>query len=526
MPTYISFIAFTAFVAIFSWYKLRNQKLDSQDGYFLGGRSLTGVTIAGSMLLTNISTEHLVGMNGSAYKNGFIIVAWEVTSAIALIVAALFFVPTYLKMGLTTIPQYLEKRFDGLTRTLVALFLIVSFVVTILPIVLYTGAINLESIFDISEVLGTTQSEGLWITVIVIGIIGSVYAIFGGLKAVALSDTVNGFGLFIGGLMVPLIALWDIGDGNILNGLNKLYQTHPEKFNVIGKPDSVMPFSTLFTGLVINQLYFWGMNQAIIQRALGAKNLAEAQKGLLYTGVLKIFVPIIIVLPGVIGYYYFGDSLYDNQDMIYPELVKKVMPLSFTGFFAAVVMGAVLSTFNSVLNSTATLFSVGIYKRFLFKAASEMQMVRAGKLTSIVLAIFAIMGAPLVAGAPDGLFLLLQQLNGIFFIPIASIMLAGLFIPRISASGAKVGMFFGSVFYILTSFVFQVDVHFVHLWGIEFLLNIAVMLSISYFYPVVRYFKPESSGLVEMQQWKYAKLMGIILVILTIAIYLWQGRWT
>ncbi len=525
MPTYISFIAFTAFVAIFSWYKLRNQKLDSQDGYFLGGRSLTGVTIAGSMLLTNISTEHLVGMNGSAYKDGFIIVAWEVTSAIALIVAALYFIPTYLKMGLTTIPQYLEKRFDGLTRTLVALFLIISFVVTILPIVLYTGAINLESIFNVSEVLGISQSEGLWLTVIVIGIIGSFYAIFGGLKAVALSDTVNGFGLFIGGLMVPLIALWDIGDGNILNGLSKIYQAHPEKFNVIGKPDSVMPFSTLFTGLVINQLYFWGMNQAIIQRALGAKNLAEAQKGLLYTGVLKMLVPIIIVLPGVIGYYYFGDSLYDNQDMIYPELVKKVMPLSFTGFFAAVVMGAVLSTFNSVLNSTATLFSVGIYKRFLFKTASERQMVRAGKLTSILLAVFAIMGAPLVAGAPDGLFLLLQQLNGIFFIPIASIMLAGLFIPRISASGAKVGMFFGSAFYILTSFVFQVDIHFVHLWGIEFLLNIVVMLSISYFYPVDRQFKATDTHVVDMHQWKYAKLMGVILVILTIAIYIWQGRW-
>jgi SSS family solute:Na+ symporter len=524
MASYISFIAFTGFVAVFSWYKLRNQKLDSQDGYFLGGRSLTGVTIAGSMLLTNISTEHLVGMNGSAYRDGFIIVAWEVTSAIALIVAALYFVPTYLKMGLTTIPQYLEQRFDGLTRTLVAMFLIVSFVVTILPIVLYTGAINLESIFNVSGVLGITKSQGLWITVIVIGGIGSIYAIFGGLKAVAFSDTINGIGLFIGGLMVPLIALWDIGDGNMLTGLNKVYQAVPEKFNVIGAEDSVMPFSTLFTGLVINQLYFWGMNQAIIQRAFGAKNLAEAQKGLMYTGVLKLLVPVIIVLPGVIAYYYFGDRFYENQDMIYPELVKKVMPLSFVGFFAAVVMGAVLSTFNSVLNSTATLFSIGIYKRFLYKSASERQMVRAGKLTSIVLAIFAILGAPMVAGAPDGLFLLLQQLNGIFFIPIASIMLAGLFIPQISASGAKVGMFFGSAFYILTSFVFPVDIHFVHLWGIEFVLNIIIMLVVSRFYPVVTKFQPGNSGIVDMQQWKYAKLMGAILVILTIAIYIWQGE--
>ena len=292
MYTALTFIGFIAFVAIYSWYKLRNEKLDSQDGYFLGGRSLTGVVIAGSMLLTNISTEHLIGMNGSSYKNGFIIIAWEVTSALALVAAAIYFVPKYLKMGLTTIPQYLEKRFDSTTRTLVALFLMVSFVVTLLPIVLYTGAINIESIFNISEVLGMSQDQGLWVTVIAIGVLGSIYAIFGGLKAVAVSDTINGYGLLIGGLAIPLIALISIGDGNPLTGLTKVYQHSPEKFNVIGAKDSIMPFGVLFTGLIINQLYFWSMNQTIIQRALGAKNLVEAQKELLYTGVLKIFVPI------------------------------------------------------------------------------------------------------------------------------------------------------------------------------------------------------------------------------------------
>ena len=303
--TALAFIAFILFVAFYSWYKLKNEKLDSKDGYFLGGRSLTGIVIAGSMLLTNISTEHLIGMNGSSYKNGFIIIAWEITSALALVAAAIYFVPKYLKMGLTTIPEYLEKRFDSSTRTMVALFLMISFVVTLLPIVLYTGAINLESIFNISEVLEVSRSKGLWITVVCIGVIGAIYAIFGGLKAVAVSDTINGYGLLIGGLLIPIIALVSIGDGNPLTGLIKVFQNDPEKFNVIGSSDSVMPFETLFTGLVINQLYFWSMNQTIIQRALGAKNLEEAQKGLLYTGVLKILVPIIIILPVVIGYYYF-----------------------------------------------------------------------------------------------------------------------------------------------------------------------------------------------------------------------------
>ena len=523
MLTVVSFVGFTAFVGLYSWYKLRNDRLDSREGYFLGGRSLTGVVIAGSMLLTNISTEHLIGMNGSSYKNGFVIISWEVTSALALVVAANYFIPTFIKMRLTTIPQYLEERYDGTTRTLVALFLLVSFVVTLLPIVLYTGAINLESIFNISQVLQVSKTSGLWITVICIGVIGAIYAVFGGLKAVAHSDTINGVGLFIGGLMVPALALWDIGNGNIISGLAKVYQNSPEKFNVIGAPDSVLPFGTLFTGLVINQLYFWGMNQTIIQRAFGAKSLAEAQKGLLYTGVLKILVPIIIVLPGVIGFYYFGDSLYHNQDMIYPELIKKVLPLSFVGFFAAVVMGAVLSTFNSVLNSTATIFSEGIYKRLISKDATEKQMVFAGKSISSVLAVVAIVAAPMVAGAPEGLYQLLQQLNGIFFIPIASIMLAGLFLPKVSALGAKTALIFGLAFYLITTFVFEVDIHFVHIWGIEFVLNLAIMIIMSFYYPNTKSTTTVEKSEEPLSPWKHTKSMSIVLVVVIVLIYIWLG---
>lgn len=524
MYTALTFISFIAFVAIYSWYKMRNEKLDSQDGYFLGGRSLTGVVIAGSMLLTNISTEHLIGMNGSSYLNGFIIIAWEVTSALALVVAAIYFVPKYLQMGLTTIPEYLEKRFDSTTRTLVALFLMISFVVTLLPIVLYTGAINLESIFNVSEVLQVSKQNGLWITVIAIGLLGSVYAIFGGLKAVAVSDTINGYGLLIGGLAIPIIALISIGDGNLFLGLSKVYENSPEKFNVIGAKDSVLPFEVLFTGLIINQLYFWSMNQTIIQRAFGAKNLVEAQKGLLYTGVLKIFIPTIIILPGVIGYYYFGDSLYDNQDMIYPELIKKVLPVSLVGIFAAIVMGAVLSTFNSVLNSAATIFSIDIYKKFFEKNCSDKKLVRVGKLTSSFLAVFAIAAAPMVADAPDGLYQLLQQLNGIFFIPIASIMLAGFFLKKISAAGAKVALFFGLAFYILTTFIFKVDIHFVHIWGIEFLLNLIVMSVFSYFYPMDKEFVFSDLHIIDIKEWKYTKIMSVFLCLITVAIYLLLGN--
>lgn len=524
MLTVITFVGFTAFVAFYAWFKLRKDKMETSDDYFLGGRSLTGVVIAGSMLLTNISTEHLIGMNGSSYRNGFIIIGWEVTSALALVVAALYFIPKYLKLGLTTIPEYLEKRFDGLTRSLVALFLVISFIVTLLPIVLYTGAINLESIFNISEVLEVSKTEGLWITVIAIGVIGSFYAIFGGLKAVAVSDTINGYGLLIGGMLIPIIALFSIGDGNILTGLSKVYHHAPEKFNVVGAKDSVMPFGVLFTGLIINQLYFWGMNQTIIQRALGAKNLKEAQKGLLYTGVLKILVPIIIILPGVVGFYYFGDSLYENQDFIYPALIKKILPLWLVGFFAAVVMGAVLSTFNSVLNSAATIFSIDVYKRLLKKDASQKRLVWVGRSVSSVLAVFAILAAPLVAGAPDGLYQLLQQLNGIFFIPVASIMLAGFFLEKISAVGAKAALIFGLLFYIVTTFILKVDVHFIHIWGIEFVLNVIIMFAVSYFYPRKNFGIRTAPIKMEMVNWKYAKHLSAVLVVVTVLIYILLGQ--
>ncbi len=530
---FISFIAFTAIVAGYAAWKLRSHKLNTPDGYFLGGRSLSGVVIAGSMLLTNISTEHLIGMNGSAYKNGALIITWEATSALALVIAALYFVPKYLKMGLTTIPEFLEKRFDGWVRTIVALLLIVSFVATLLPIVLYTGAINIESIFDLSELLGVSKSQGIWITVLIVGILGAIYAIFGGLKMVAYTDYINGFGLLLAGLLVPIIALYGIGDGNIIDGFIKVFNHAPEKFRVIsdepsigpGSRSAILPFSVLFTGMIINQLYFWTMHQSIVQRVLGAVSLKEAQKGLLFTGVLKLLIPLIVILPGIIGYYYFGDAHYDNPDIIYPELVKKVLPIWLTGFFVAVVMGAVLSTFNSALNSAATIFSLGIYKRFIDTKVSDSGTVKIGRWVSFILAVFAILIAPFVANAPEGLYQLLQQLNGIFFIPIATVILAGFFMPRVSAMGARAGLIFGLLFYIIVNFILKAEMHFVHIWGIEFVLNIVFMHLVSYFYKRKNDFVISDVGAVSLEPWKYTKAVSITLVIVTVTIYLLLGSY-
>ncbi len=524
MWTFISFITFTGFVAFYSWYRLRNQNLHSSDGYFLGGRSLSAMVIAGSMLLTNISTEHLIGMNGSSYKNGLIIISWEVMATLGLILGAIYFVPRYLKMGLTTIPKFLELRFDRTTRTIAAFLLIISFVFTLLPIVLYTGAINFESIFDVSGVFGVTTQQGIWITVIITGVIGSLYSIFGGLKAVAISDTINGIGLLIGGLLIPTLALLNIGDGNLIAGVDAVYNRIPEKFNIIGSHDSVLPFGTLFTGMAICQIYFWSMHQTIIQRALGAKDLETAQKGLLLTGIFKLLVPLIIAFPGVIGFYYFGDSLYGNQDTIYPELVKRVLPVYLIGFFAAILMGAILSTFNSVINSAATIFTIDIYKTHLNKKASEEKMVRIGKACSAILAVFAIVIAPLMSNAPEGLYQLMQQLNGFFYIPLGTIMIAGFFLKKISSAGAKVSLAVGISFYFITAFIIDTGIHFVHLWGIMFLIMIATMYIVSYYRPVSQIFYEKDAHVIDLKEWKYARHAAVVIAILTISVYIWLGR--
>nr|WP_299340641.1 solute:sodium symporter family transporter [Allomuricauda sp.] len=518
ISAYIGFFGFTLFVIIYTVYKLRKDNFSTAKGYFLAGKSLTGPIIAGSMILTNISTEHLIGMNGSSYKNGIIVIAWEVTSAIALVIAAIFFLPRFIRMGLTTIPEFLEKRFDGLTRSIVAFLLMLSFVATLLPIVLYSGAINIESVFDFSTLFSVPKSVAMIYMVLIIGVIGSLYAIFGGLKAVAYSDTLNGVGLMLGGLLIPGIALYEIGGGNILEGLSTVYDFAPDKFDIIGKPDSVLPFSVLFTGLMINQIYFWGMNQAIIQRAFGAKNLIEAQKGLIYTGVLKLLVPLIIVLPGLIAFYYFQDSYYETPDLIYPMLVKKILPTYLFGFFAAVILGAVLSTFNSVLNSASTVFCYDIYKKTIDKNVSDAKLVRYGKLVSVLLAIISITVAPLVAYAPDGLYFLLQELNGIFFIPISSVIIAGIFVKQINAIGAKAGLFFGFTFYILTTFVFDVNIHFVHLWGIEFVLNFIIMFIVSKMYGDTVYTEKTYEDTSD-KKWPLVNIMGAILVVATVLIY-------
>jgi SSS family solute:Na+ symporter len=545
-----SFVGFTLLVAVISYYATRKTDENSSDGYFLGGRSLTAGVIAGSLLLTNLSTEQIVGLNGSAYTDGLSVMAWETLAAIAMVVTAVFLLPRYLKGGLTTIPQFLAKRFDVTTKTITSGLFLTGYVVVLLPVILYSGSVAISGMFNVPELLGVSNSTALVICIWGIGIIGSIYAIFGGLKAVAVSDSINAIGLITGGILIPLFGLMAIGDGSVFGGLDTLISSNPERFDSTGNAGQEVPFSTIFTGMMLVQLFYWGTNQQIIQRALGAKNLAEGQKGLLLASFLKILGPLILVLPGMIAYHYFEGGL-ASSDLAYPELVRAVLPKPLVGFFAAVLFGAILSSFNSVLNSSVTLFGIDIYKQHINKEASERTVVKYGKIFGTCLALAAMFIAPLIANA-GSLFNYLQEINGIYSIPIFTIIVVGYTTKRVPAIAAKIGIVLGSALYIISQFLMKprfeaaaledanlsgiIDPaalkllqaeaypHYLHVMAILFLSNIAIMLIIGKIWPRKEAFELEYTKQVSIEPFKYVKQVGLAVVFIVVGIYIYFAR--
>ena len=543
----ITFLGFTILVGVIAYLSTRNTNEESADGYFLGGRSLTAGVIAGSLLLTNLSTEQIVGLNGQAFTEGILVMAWETLAAIAMVVTAIFLLPRYLKGGLTTVPQFLGNRYDKTTKTIASALFLSGYVVVLLPIVLYSGAVAFSSMFDLPTLLGITRIQSIWGAVWCIGIIGSIYAVFGGLKAVAVSDTVNAVGLLIGGIMIPLFGLAHIGDGSIGAGFLELMTKNPERFNSIGDSAASVPFATIFTGMMLVQVFYWGTNQAIIQRALAAKNLEEGQKGLILASFIKILGPLILVIPGMIAFHIFGDTL-AKPDEAYPRLVSEVLPASLVGFFAAVLFGAILSSFNSALNSSVTLFGVDIYKEYFNTEASERQIVKVGKTFGVGLAILAMFIAPLIDNAPDGLFGYLQEVNGCYSIPILTIIVVGYLTKKVPAIAAKIAVLLGVIFYSISQFILKPHYidnavakaeaagitgkaldyikadaypHFLHVMAILFTLNVIIMLVIGQLKPRTEDFKLKYTNQVSIEPWKYVKQVGALVCVIVIMIYIY-----
>jgi len=529
----LTFIVATSAVAIFTYRIVHRMKKsdNATEEYFTGGRALAWPVVAGSLLLTNLSTEQLVGLNGAVFGDKALVgIAWEALAAFAMIATALVFLPRYLASGFTTTPAFLEKRFDKTTRSMVSGLFLFGYVTVLLPVVLYTGSLALIGMFDLNL--------PLWFVVATIGILGSSYAIFGGLKSVAVSDTLNGVGLLIGGLAIPFLALIALGEGSFFSGLAALINDNPEyltaltQTNVDNKVVSV-PWPTLLTGMMFIQVFYWSTNQVIVQRAMAAKSLAEGQKGVLFASAMKLVGPLMLCLPGIIALH-MTDLTIDKQDQVYGAIVRHVLPDWSLGLFAAVLMGSILSSFNSALNSASTLFSLQFYHGYINKNATGKQIVSVGKKFGIGLAIASICIAPLLAQM-ESIFEYLQKVNGLYSVPIIGIFLLGITTKYVPALAAKIGMVVGMAAYAFFTFINIKDVptffangdgdlHWLHGYFISFIASIMVMLIIGYFKPKtteeIAISDERDPAPVNMTPWPQAKNVSVAIMGITIVIYL------
>ena len=516
----LTFIAFTGLVALISWYKTKEENLSTKEGYFLAGRGLTGLVIAGSLEMTNLSTEQLVGQAGQSYSTNMGAMSWSVNASIALLALALIFLPKYLKAGITTIPEFLEVRFDRTTKQIISFLFLLGYMLTYLPTVLYSGALAFNQIFHLDQLFGITTYQSIAILCVAIGVIGSIYAIFGGLKAVAVSDTVNGVGLLIGGLLIPILSICILGNGSFLAGIQDFITNVPaEKFNAVNPANALppmIPWPVLFLGMLFNNLFYWCTNQSIMQRVLGAKNLKEAQKGSLLTGLTCVFCPIFLVAPGVIQFIRDGGILTDF-DMAYPSLIKDILPTPVLGFFAAVMFGAILSSFNSVLNSSMTLFTLDILPVISKKKRTDAQLITIAKRFGIVLCLAAIITAPFLLYLPAGISTFLNQMWGYYGVPVLAIVVMGILAPRMPSFAPKAAIIVHIVCYGLMMNL--LPFHFLYFEVGAFAIDLILMAILTKAAPRKEAYVLPDLEVVDMTPWKYRKPVIAVTFILLAGIY-------
>jgi len=494
-------------------------------GYFMAGGKLSYGYIAGSMMLTNISIDQLIGLNGDSYAHNLSIVAWEATAVIAMVALALFFLPRYMQGGFTTLPEFIASRYDVATRRCISILLILTYTFVLNPASLYLGAITLNQIFDIQAQFDLTYPATISLLIAVTGVIGAAYAILGGLRAVAISDSINGIFLLFITLLVPVLGFFALGKGSFSAGVGIILHHSPEKLNMIGGIKDNVPFGTLFTGMLLANLFYWCTNQATIQKSMAAKNLEEGQKGVLLTGFFKLTLPVILIMPGIIAWHLFKDNPVSHSDLAYPQLVAMLLPWWMRGFFVAVILGTVMSHFNAIINASATLLTYDFFKPKRAHA-SDLQLVKFGKVVSIIVALASIAVAPLLMYAPEGIYTVLRRFTGFFNMPVIAIVLYAFFRgSRTSARAARTVLAFHAFIYGFFVLGMKIDerwnISFIHIMGILFFIEFALLEIIGSIYPSVQ--SPIHSRAlvnVKLTEWRYAKSVSVLLIALLISIYL------
>ncbi len=439
------FVGLTLLVAVATWWKVRRSRA-AHDGsvrdVFLAGGGLSWLFVAGSITLTNLSTDQLVGMNG----NQMLLLAWwEIAGFFGLLILAYVFVPLYYRNRCTTVTELLERRYGGTSiRTLISGLFLFGNVVIYLPAALYSGGLFMQSLFG-----GGTP---VIVFAAILAVVSAAYTILGGLRAVAVMDTFSGIGVLGLALLIVFLSLAAV-DFDIVTGVP------PERLTMVGGDDSPIPWHTLLTGMVFIQIFYWSTNQNITQKAMAAPTVAEARKGVLVAAAIRILVvPPIVVIPGVVAYKLFGDV----GDAAYGRLVAEVLPGWLSGAFAAMVAAAVITTFSAVLNSTVALYSVDFHDRFLGGVRNHWRL---GAVVSVLVTLVAITLVPVFEDA-DSIINLLQQLNGLFSMPILSAFVVGLLFRNVDAWAAIFGVLWGFGTYALYTFVWQpagiITLHYIH----------------------------------------------------------------
>jgi len=490
---FFGYCALIIFIGLFVSRTKKGQQKTATD-YFLASKSLPWWAIGSSLIAANISAEQYIGMSGSAYAIGLAIASYEWIAALGLLVVGIFILPIFLKKSIYTMPQFLEQRFDNRVRVALASFWLLVYVFVNLTSVMWLGALAMNTIMGVPVFWG----------IIGLALFAAVYSVYGGLKAVAWTDVIQVIFLIGGGLLTAWLALKAIGSGDgAIAGFRHLMDQVPEKFHmIIHKGDLMVPdingtqkdawtilpgLSVIIGGIWVANIAYWGFNQYIIQRGLAAKSIAEAQYGVIFAGFLKLLIPLIVVIPGIAAYLIAKDpAAYGLQDAVpitrsdqaYPWLLHNFVPVGIKGLAFAALVAAIVSSLASILNSTATIFTMDIYKTYINKNVSEVKMVKVGRITSMVALTIAVIAAQPLLGSLDQAFQFIQEFTGFITPGVCAIFLFGLFWKRTTANAALWGVGL-SIPLSFAFLIFVPSIPFMNRWGVVFLILAAVMIIIS-----------------------------------------------
>ena len=411
-------------------YWVINQKQDTSEEYFLAGRNLGWFVIGASIFASNIGSEHIVGLAGTAANSGMVMGHYELHSWIILLLGW-FFVPFYLNSTVFTMPEFLEKRFSENSRWLLTIITLVSYVLTKVSVTVYAGAVVFETLMGIE----------FWSGALLIVLITGCYTIFGGLRAVIFTDALQAFVLIIGSITISIIGLTKIGGwGNLVSSIE------PSRFNMFLPADHPeFPWIGMVFAPPIIGIWYWCTDQYIVQRVLSASDIHQARKGTIFAGYLKLLPIFMFFIPGLIAYAMSksGQMTYGSSDQVFPTLVRELLPTGMRGLVAGGLLAALMSSLSSVFNSCSTLFTMDIYKK-LNPDASEKKLVLVGRIATGVVVLSGILWIPFMkAISGGGLYTYLQSVQAYIAPPIASVFLLGLFWSRINATGAFIALVSG-----------------------------------------------------------------------------------